>query len=154
MNHKTPKVSYTNFCRAMAGPFKKHAHDTGAYHTCYIRNAIVLYVDSSPQERAALMEDSSREDLLGFRIASNLLRCGWPQDAIVEYAAQQQEYVDAVEYPGYGFIDVLDRAGYCNADEFMNNGNGLRYEWLADGAPSLHPIIDELEEARRDAWEY
>lgn len=153
MKHKEPKVSYENFCRAFAGAFKKHAYEQSAYHTCYIREAIIQFVDYPTYALPALVESSSREELLGFRIAANLLRCGWPKEALVGYATKQQNYVKAVEDSWHGFLQVLERAGYRNWGKFAWRGNGLRHAWLVDGAPSLQPIIDELDEELRNEEE-
>lgn len=151
MKHKTPKISYENFCRAFAGVFKKHAYEQGTYHTCYIREAILQYVDELPECRALLMEGCSREELVGYRIASQLLRCGWPEHAIIEFVQRQQDYVDdAMTNTHYGFIRVLNSAGYYNDELFRSDSNGARYAWLLDGAPSLQHVIDELDESNSD----
>lgn len=150
MKHKTPKISYENFCRAFAGVFKKHAYEQGTYHTCYIRAAILQYVDELPECLALLMEECSREELVGYRIAANLLRCGWPKPAIIGFVKRQQDYVDAVEDSDYGFIGVLNAAGYYNDELFRRDSNGARYAWLMDGAPDLQHVIDELDESKSD----
>lgn len=150
MTHKTPKVSYENFCRAFAGVFKKHAYYGGTYHTCYIRDGILYYIDKSPGERAAIMDDAGREELMGFRIARQLLRCGWPEPAIVEVVQRQQDYVDAMVDTVYGFLEVLNAAGYYNDASFLRDSNGARYAWLADGAPDLQHVINELDESMND----
>lgn len=150
MKHKNPKVSYENFCRAFAGVFKKHALEQGTYHTCYIRAAMLHYIDQSPEDRAVIMDEAGREELVGYRIAHQLLRCGWPEPAIVGFVQRQQGYVDDIEVFGYVFISVLSAAGYHNDGSFRRDSNGARYEWLIDGAPDLQHVIDELDEARDD----
>lgn len=150
MSHKKPKVSYENFCRAFAGVFKKHAYYNGTYHTCYIRAGILHYLDQSLEDRARIMEEYSREELVGYRIASQLLRCGWPEHAIVEFVTRQQEYVDAMDVTGYGFVGVLNAAGYYNDASFLRDSNGARYAWLMDGAPSLQHVIDALDAYNED----
>lgn len=155
MKHKTPKVSYENFCRAFAGVFKKHAYERGTYYTCYIRAGLIHYVEQSREERALLMEECTRDELVGYRIAANLLRCGWPKSAIIGFAQRQQDYVDAMVDTDYGFIGVLNAAGYYNVESFRRGSNGARYEWLIDGAPDLQHVINELDESRSDDdyWE-
>lgn len=142
MKHKAPKVTYENFCKAFAGVFKKHAYEQGTYHTCYIRAAILQYVDELPEGRAIIMEECSREELVGYRIAANLLRCGWPKPDIIGFVQRQQDHVDVIEDTGYGFVGVLNAAGYYNDASFRRDSNGARYAWLLDGAPSLQHVID------------
>lgn len=149
MAHKQPKVSYTNFCMAFAGVFKKYAHNQATYHTCYIRGAIDDYIGCAPDRRAILMEDAYREDLVGYRIAAQLLRCGWPEDAITDYATQQQCYVDDMEDHSI-FLDVLHHAGYANEAGFARASNGVRYAWLLDGAPNLQETMDEMDSEVED----
>lgn len=155
MAYKTPKVSYENFCRAFAGVFKKHAYEQATYHTCYIREALLQYVDELPERRALLMEKPSHEELVGYRLAVALLRCGWPKPAIIGFVQRQQDYVDAMVDTEYGFLGVLNAAGYCNDASFLRSTNGARHSWLLDGAPDLQRVINELDESNSDDghWE-
>lgn len=142
--NKTPKVSYENFCKAFAGVFKKHAYRQATYHTCYVRAAIDAYADSTPERRANMMEDASREELVGYRIAAQLLRCGWTELDICAFADQQQGFVDAMEDRS-NFLDVLAYAGYRNDAGFARDSNGVRYAWLLAGGRDLEDVMDEME---------
>lgn len=150
MKHKAPKVTYENFCKAFAGVFKKHAYDKGTYHTCYIRAGIIDYLEQNREGRAIVMEECYREELVGYRIASQLLRCGWPEPAIVGFVQRQQDYVDVMVETEYGFIGVLNAAGYHNDALFCRSSNGARYAWLMDGAPDLQHVINELDDSHND----
>lgn len=144
---KKTKPSYEAFCKCFAGVFKKHAHDSHrSLFTCYIRDYIHDYLGASDDRRSHLMENAAGEEAIGCLIAKALLRQGWDEGTIAEYADEQQRIVtDAEEYSGMDFTGGLEVAGYSD-DRFNKKSNGRRYAWLMDGGPSITQCLDPYED--------
>lgn len=148
---KKPEPSFEAYCKCFAGVFKKHTYrESRSFFTCYIRDAITVYAWATDERRMRLMEDSAREETIGYYIAKALLWQGWTPAQIDGYATRQQDRVNETEgYSGLDFVDALQEADYANVG-FCRESNGVRYAWVLAGSPDITDCLEPDQEPDDD----